>query len=173
MKRLLLLSTLFAAFSFADTREALSDGWEYLKRISPIDDSSTHVIAKEFDSDVFSGLDKTTPVLGISCYQSGDITLMIGWGTPMDIDFMDDSMMVTVRIDKEKAIERKWIPLGDKSSIYPERSKETKEFIATLIGKEKMLISAKPIFGLSDYTYLSLDGLSEAVETLYNRCGVD
>lgn len=173
MKRLLLLSTLFAAFSFADTREALSDGWQYIENVSPIDDSSTHVIAKEFDSTIFSGASKAVPVLGVSCYPSKDVVLMIGWGTPMDIDYMDGSMTVTIRIDKEKAIERKWIPFGDKSSVYPEKTKETREFIATLVGKEKMLISGKPMFGLSDHAFLSLDGLGDAIKTLYSRCGVD
>ena len=108
MKRLFLLLTLLAAFSFANSEEYLGGGWIYVENVSPIDDSSTHVILIESDDFVFSGISKTRPALGIACYPSGNVELLVSWGVPMDVDFMDSSVEVVTRLDKDKAERKKW-----------------------------------------------------------------
>lgn len=173
MKRLFLLLPLLAGLSFASDGEELGGGWLYIEDVSPIDDSSTHVIVKESDDFVFSGINKTKPALGMVCSPTGEVGLMVSWGVPMDVDFMDNSVEVVTRLDKDEAARKQWRSSNSKITFYPASSRETRDFISSLTGKGKMLVSAKPVFGASDYTYFSLDGVSEAVEVLYSRCGVD
>lgn len=170
MKRLILFFSLLMVFSFANSEEYLGDGWVYVENVSPIDDSSTHVIVKESDDFVFSGISKTKPALGIACYPSGNVELLVSWGVPMDVDFMDSSVEVVTRLDKDKAERKKWDSSNSKVTFYPGRSEEVKNFISSFTGKDKMLVSAKPAFGTTDYAYFSLNGASEAIDTLYDRC---
>lgn len=170
MKRLTLLFSLLVSLAFANSEEMLNDGWVYIENISPIDDSSTHVVIKESDDFVFSGINKTRPALGIACYPSGDVELLVSWGVSMDVDFMDSSVEVVTRLDKDKAERKKWHTSNNKVTFYPGRSVEVKDFISSFTGKNKMLVSAKPAFGTTDYVYFSLNGASEAIDVLYSRC---
>jgi type VI secretion system protein VasI len=127
--------------------------WVVTEKSNPIDDSKTTVLMLDANETVGSGFQKSTPRLILRRMQGGlDLYISVN-------QFLgSDSMQVTTRVDKKKAVISSWsISTNHKAAFSPAPTK----FLEELATAEKLVVSLTPYSESPILFTFALSGLAE------------
>jgi DNA-directed RNA polymerase subunit RPC12/RpoP len=168
---LVLASILFGSLDFASPKFASDTstqkigtdlekkkGWQYSSRVSPIDDSTTHVL-RLVANDKIPGVLNKTPTLIIR-HKEGETDVYFNTGSYLG----SDNVKVTHRLDKYKPTTLTWgLSTDSKSIFYPT---DVKTFINGLRFNKQLVIRLTPYNENPITAVFNLTGLEEAIEPM-------
>jgi type VI secretion system protein VasI len=164
----------FAAPKFAEdttnqkiaTKTEKKKGWEYSSDISPIDDSTTHMLRLEANEKTESGIFGSTPTLIIR-HKEGETQVYVSFGTYLG--FSTDAITVTLRLDETLTTAEWGLSTDSKAIFYPSNHRT---FIFEMLRSKKMVIRVNPPGSNPITSVFELTGLDEAIKPMKPALGL-
>lgn len=164
----------FAAPKFAEdstnekiaTKTEKKKGWEYSSDISPIDDSTTHMLRLEANEKTEPGIFGSTPTLIIR-HKEGETQVYVSFGTYLG--FSSDGITVTLRLDETLTTAEWGLSTDSKAIFYPSNHRA---FIFEMLRSKKMVIRVNPPGSNPVTSVFELTGLDEAIKPMKPALGL-